>query len=250
MSTLNNLVDNFGSPQVLERDMPMKVQIGDVNDQWVDKFRLHDPTSMSDALSMGKLTEHITFTQSDIPREWRTRDRRRRRKKPTGIPLQWKSFSGKNHADDACDQERGDPKLCPTYVQLRETPTEVKYEGGLVDEKDCTTVVVKNIPRHYTMDHLFQELSELGLGKGVDYMNLLEDKRGGKNRGYAFVNFLSHELALQCMHAIEGHMWHRTENTSTTVQQGSASWALIQGFAANNNAHPMVAVIPEESGRR
>merc|ERR1719410_2769343 len=41
------------------------------------------------------------------------------------------------------------------------------------------------------------------------------------------------------MEAIEGHVWNRTEDATAKVEQGSAGWATIQGFAANNAKHPM-----------
>jgi len=242
IGTLRNLVDDFGPPSV-EHDNTTKVLTESLSSKWVDNFSLpcvgHDPTIMTDDLSMQTLVEQIMFTQSSPTKRGKKECKRHETNSNRKTP-------GKIQELDIWCNEPADPKLSPAYVKLRGPvkPAD-KPSQGLLANKDCTTVVIKNIPRYYTMDHLFQELSELGFGKSIDYMNLLEDKRGGKNRGYAFVNFLSHELALQCMESIEGHDWKRTVDGATEVQQGAASWALVQGFAANNSKHPMVAIVSE-----
>jgi len=242
MGNLRNLVDNFGLPSI-EHDKSTEVLTENLGSKWVDNFSLpcvgHGPSIMTDDLSMQTLVEQIMFTQSSFTKCGKKECKRYEKKSNRKSP-------GKIQELDMWGSEPADPKLSPAYVKLHGTMKQAdKSSEGLLDDEDCTTVVIKNIPRYYTMDHLFQELSELGFGKSIDYMNLLEDKRGGKNRGYAFVNFLSHELALQCMESIEGHDWKRTVDGATEVQQGAASWALVQGFAANNSKHPMVAIVSE-----
>lgn len=106
-------------------------------------------------------------------------------------------------------------------------------------EKERTTVVVKNIPRQWLIDDLCQEFSKLGMASGIDYINLPEDKKRGKNRGYGFVNFATYELAHKSMVSIVGHNWTKA-GTLNEVQQANADWAVVQGFAANNAKHPQV----------
>jgi len=138
----------------------------------------------------------------------------------------------------------------PARVELsNHTGTdEATQEMTLVDEKDRTTVAVKNLPRHYTMQHLYLELRDLGFADGIDYMNLLEDRRkGGRNRGYSFINFQTHQLALDCMTSIRGHRWERIEDTVAVIPPGDACWARVQGYAAHNAKHPMVPVASKET---
>jgi len=125
-------------------------------------------------------------------------------------------------------------------VDEKEMPEEEAEEIEEVDEKDRTTVVVRGIPRHFTLGALYQELYDIGFGDDIDYMNMLEDKKGGINRGYAFVNFVTNAKARQCMEAIQGHEWKRSGNK--IIAKGVANWALVQGFAANNKKHPMVPI--------
>jgi len=235
--TLRDLVGSFHLPLV-ELHGPMKIHKEDLSSRYADSFSLpyaeHDPTMAPDALSIASLVDQVTLMKGYL---------QRRSKRHACHKQGFSKAKRKIQAIGTCRQEADDPRLSPAYVKLCQTIDQDKSNDSLMDEKDYTTVVVKNIPRNYTMDHLFQELSELGLGNGIDYMNMLEDKRGGVNRGYCFVNFLGHELALQCMEAIAGYVWKRTEDVNTEAPRGAASWALIQGFAANNQKHPMVTRI-------
>jgi len=238
---LKQAMNNFCAPHE-EHGAPMKILTEDLSSKWPD-VDLGMPCGQSPAivtLGMDTLVGQLMFTQSNITNLKKRRRRRPLKKKPGKI----------QESDMSHDEELDEPKVSPVRVkpvvprvsaaQVKPIEQEKSYDV-LVDEKDYTTVVVKNIPRHYTLDHLFQVLSALGLGKGIDYMNLFEDKRGGKNRGYAFVNFMTNELALQCMDTIDGYVWTRPDDSTTEVQNAVASWALIQGFAANNSKHPMVA---------
>jgi len=135
-------------------------------------------------------------------------------------------------------------KCSPAYVKRRESMEQGKANGISVDENECTTVNLRNIPRHYTLFHLSQELSELGVVEGIDFIKLFEDaKQKHRNRGYAFLNFCSHEQALRCLEAMDGHLWKWTEDTATVVHRGLATWAVIQGFEANNAKHPGAAIL-------
>jgi len=138
----------------------------------------------------------------------------------------------------------------PAHIKLSNLTgkDEVIQEMTLVDEKDRTTVAVKNLPRHYTMQHLYQELCDLGFADGINYMNLLEDRRKeGRNRGYAFVNFQTHQQALDCMTFIRGHNWKRIEDPVAVILRGDACWARVQGYVAHNTKHPMVPVAYRET---
>jgi len=107
-----------------------------------------------------------------------------------------------------------------------------------VDETDRTTLVIKNIPRHFNLLRLCRELSDLGFADAIDFVNVLEDKKGGRNRGYAFVNFVSNETARQCMETVKGHEWREICHDTMEVPKADATWAMVQGFAANYNMHP------------
>jgi len=109
-----------------------------------------------------------------------------------------------------------------------------------------TTVAVRHIPRHYTMQTLLFEFMTLNFVKSIDYLNLPEDKKGGINRGYAFVNLTSAAIAAAFKETIEGHTWQHV-NPQGPIQQAAAGWALVQGFVANNAKHPLAMLISQDS---
>lgn len=217
ITSLKNLVDNFGLP-LIETDV-------NDNDEWNMGVE-----------SKRNIMEGDEFSDCEDPESGKKRRRKGRRKRKRKPKTETKENG------DLANSVFG-----TKYVNLfdfrnnqEDTEEEEAEEVVEVDEKDRTTVVIKNIPRHFTMDCLYQELCDIGFGSAIDYMNMLEDKKGGINRGYAFINFLSNDLALQCIETIQGHEWKRISDGTPEVPKGAANWALVQGVTANNKKHPMV----------
>jgi len=134
-------------------------------------------------------------------------------------------------------------KVKPPFWAEVSAPRSMDIKRGL----PLTTVAVRNIPRHYTMQTLLFEFMALKFVRSIDYLNLPEDKRGGKNRGYAFVNLASAETAVAFKETMDGHTWQHVNTRSRIQQQAAASWALVQGFVANNAMHPMAVLITQDS---
>jgi len=123
--------------------------------------------------------------------------------------------------------------------------TEVTAPASM-DRKDglpLSTVVVRQIPRYYSMQTLLFEFMALSYAKSIDFLYLPEDKKGGKNRGYAFVNLTSAEIAVAFKETMDGHTWQHVNQQEPIQQPAAASWALVQGFAANNAKHPMAMAL-------
>jgi len=98
-----------------------------------------------------------------------------------------------------------------------------------------TTVVVRNVPRWYALMDLVTELQKMGFEDSVDFINLREDKKRGRNRGHAFVNFDTHGIAVRFFQTLRGHVWSEKglETSSKSVEVAVGSWAYVQGFKAN-----------------
>lgn len=85
----------------------------------------------------------------------------------------------------------------------------------------ATTVMLRNIPNRYTQELLLQLLNEKGFHRRYDFVYLPIDFRHGVNLGYAFVNLLCHEDALQLTQAFQGYgLW--TVDSSKVCE---VSWA-------------------------
>lgn len=67
-----------------------------------------------------------------------------------------------------------------------------------------TSVLFRNIPNDYTRDMFVDLLRQEGFLAAVDFLHLPRDPQRGLSLGYAFVNMLSHDLALQFCQHFEG----------------------------------------------
>eukprot|EP00429_Kryptoperidinium_foliaceum_P100883 CAMPEP_0176243908 /NCGR_PEP_ID=MMETSP0121_2-20121125/31162_1 /TAXON_ID=160619 /ORGANISM="Kryptoperidinium foliaceum, Strain CCMP 1326" /LENGTH=248 /DNA_ID=CAMNT_0017583507 /DNA_START=37 /DNA_END=783 /DNA_ORIENTATION=- len=94
--------------------------------------------------------------------------------------------------------------------------------GGL----PITSLMVRNIPAHYTQDRLVQEWPVDGT---YDFLYLPRDQRRVANMGYAFVNFRSKALALEFRATWQG----RCLPGAPSQARLSIIAAEIQGLEAN-----------------
>jgi hypothetical protein len=66
-------------------------------------------------------------------------------------------------------------------------------------QEDSTelTLVIQPLPRHVTRDRMHQSLEDRGYRGLFNYVHVPWHLRSNKNRGMAFVNFVSHEAGLK-----------------------------------------------------
>jgi RNA recognition motif-containing protein len=69
---------------------------------------------------------------------------------------------------------------------------------------ELTTVMLRNIPNRYTQSMLLEVLIEQGFRGLYDFVYLPMDFRNGVNLGYAFVNLITNEDALNFMLVFQG----------------------------------------------
>jgi len=110
-----------------------------------------------------------------------------------------------------------------------------------------TTLLVGNIPVRYNLREVVRELEELGLQSFFDFVYLQSGRKRSTNRGYCFVNFSSHMLALRGWNLLQSHVWKLHQPKSRSLQCGAAlhmpqqphlpaasvRWAQIQGYDEN-----------------
>jgi len=90
-----------------------------------------------------------------------------------------------------------------------------------------TTLMIRNIPNHYTQRQLINELDDLGFKGTFDFLYIPLDKGTMSNVGYAFVNFVEPEWAERCMAAFQNYRFKRHRKIA------AVSVAHIQGLEAN-----------------
>lgn len=118
-------------------------------------------------------------------------------------------------------------------------PPEVKESG--------TTVMLRNIPNKYTQDTLLSLLDDHHFHRKYDFVYLPMDFRNAVNLGYAFVNLLTHAIALELMDSLQGYDAWSFESSKVC----EVSWAHPhQGFEEHveryRNSPVMHPTMPDE----
>lgn len=120
-------------------------------------------------------------------------------------------------------------------------------ELASINEDEATTVMLRNIPNKYTRSMLVALIDEQGFKGQYDFVYLPMDFRQAVNLGYAFVNLLTHDGAMQFKAAFQDFSKWSSESSKT----GEVSWAIPhQGLNDNveryRNSPVMHPSMPEE----
>lgn len=102
------------------------------------------------------------------------------------------------------------------------------FDDAEVDGSE-TTVMLRNIPNKYTQSNLLDVIAMKGFFTSYDFFYLPVDFKNGCNMGYAFINFSSHEIAVNFMNEFKGY--HLPTIKSTKVCD--VCWARVQGLSRN-----------------
>jgi RNA recognition motif-containing protein len=89
--------------------------------------------------------------------------------------------------------------------------------------------MIRNIPAKYTMEFLLDEIRETG--NECDFVHLPLSKKMDINLGYAFVNFLTPEMATHFLRVFEAHQFLKLGHPS--LQTAQLHYADMQGLDAN-----------------
>jgi hypothetical protein len=108
------------------------------------------------------------------------------------------------------------------------------------------TVMLRNIPNKVSQQVLLQELDDCGFTHGFDFLYLPIDPETNANRGYAFINFVTPNLAMMFRMSFEGRKFanFKSDKVMSTVP------AALQGFEANHAHYSRARVNQRELGAR
>lgn len=95
-------------------------------------------------------------------------------------------------------------------------------------EDELTTVMLRNIPNKYTQSLLLDSLNSRGFLGHYNFFYLPVDFKNGCNMGYAFINFGTHQSAVQFMNAYNGYQLPAKSSKICEV-----CWARVQGISRN-----------------
>lgn len=106
---------------------------------------------------------------------------------------------------------------------------ELSRECSDAEWDNIVTVMIRNVPRQYNQDILVELMNKAGFQGSYDFVYLPINVHNLRNRGYAFVNFISPDVARLFKAVFEQQPMDSSEN-------GKDIWihpAAIQGYEAN-----------------
>lgn len=110
-----------------------------------------------------------------------------------------------------------------------------------------TTVMIRNMPNDYTRDMLLEFVDSKGFVGTYDFAYLPIDFQTHVGLGYAFVNFVSVELAELCFKTCEGFRnWNVPSEKVCTVDWSSPTQGLAAHVERYRNSTVMHDTLPDE----
>jgi len=105
-----------------------------------------------------------------------------------------------------------------------------QYRGPDVPpDSSITTMLVRNLPRIYTLEHVLHEIEAVCPRGSFDFVYVPCDSRRHLNIRYAFVNFVQPEFATLFFHELSGRSWRFVQ----TAKVCRITPAYVQGLARN-----------------
>jgi len=142
--------------------------------------------------------------------------------------------TGEEDTDDLASPSRASPTHMESTTRQEVmkglyTPNMIHVTDD-VDEKDRTTVMMRNLPNKYSRETILALLAEHSFVEAFDFFYLPIDFRSKSNMGYAFINFEHPEDA----HAFKDHFDGFGNWVFNSFKQCEVSWSRpFQGLAAH-----------------
>jgi RNA recognition motif-containing protein len=109
--------------------------------------------------------------------------------------------------------------------------TDFANSSSTVDDDLPTTMMIRNIPNRYTQKDFIQEFDSLGFKGTYNFLHFPMDKKGSRSCGYAFVNFIDHHWAAQCVAVFHHYMLNKQKKDKGKGVE--VCTARLQGLEAN-----------------
>merc|ERR1712048_454185 len=96
------------------------------------------------------------------------------------------------------DSDDHRPETPMIQVAIRDQHGSPDFNSDNCRDTPPTTMMIRNIPRRYSQEHLLMDLQELGFEGTFDFLYIPMDKTTTACVGYAFVNFIDPCWAEKC----------------------------------------------------
>jgi hypothetical protein len=126
-----------------------------------------------------------------------------------------------------CGDDFGQASGCQAQDAEVQRRREIAASGGGLS--GATTVMIRHIPVKYNQRMLIREINGHGFSGKYDFIYLPMDQRSHANRGFAFVNFFTADIAMQFYTTFEGNaLRHFEAELKIAIMPAD-----LQGFEAN-----------------
>jgi len=143
---------------------------------------------------------------------------------PPGLELLQFEPQGSSGSEPECEQGSQDLSEEPSAEEELQRARDVAAAGAGLS--GFMTVMVRYIPSKYTQSKLRNEINNAGFDGTYDFFYLPLDTRNYGNRGFAFINFLSADLAEEFYKRYHGQKFKHFEATTDIAVMP----ADVQGF--------------------
>lgn len=142
------------------------------------------------------------------------------------------------------------PPPPPSLPQpLAQSKDHIICNEQMLDEQQMT-VMVRNLPLDLSQPGLVQRIIERGYSGLFNFVYMPMNFRGRGNFGYAFVSFITHEVALQFMDDVLQSGAEQNSGENSDTQKWHVVWSNCQGLSANieryRNSPLMHSNVPPE----
>lgn len=117
----------------------------------------------------------------------------------------------------------------PTPPQFPDTYTAVGQALDACDNEQVTSLMMRNLPRKYTVSEVLMELSMHVPREAINFVSVPWDMQTRCNVGFAFVSFADPSSAARVFAAFDGNTWKLAQS----AKKIKALSAHVQGLAKN-----------------
>jgi hypothetical protein len=103
-------------------------------------------------------------------------------------------------AKESVQQSRSDPCVSPICTGRHSASPSTTEQL----EKGTTTFMLRNIPNRVKVEAVQARMSALGFGESYDFLYMPLDLQSKQNKGYAFVNLINEEVAMEFVKRVNG----------------------------------------------
>jgi hypothetical protein len=188
-----------------------------------------------------------TFDPIDFPRTW---DPIENSSFPSKVPCTWDPLEVPAPAPAPVAQSQPQMRLFqPQGLMFQPAVVATVHPAALVSQQSpqqpssSTTMMLRKLPRHFTLERLISVLNSEGLRGSYDFLYLPRDMKTRKSFTYCFINWITPALAQAAMRRFDGY---KLDGAVLTTQWVVDCYGLQTQIEKHRNKPYMHPNVPQE----